>query len=535
MNDLNAIGRSFSPEQLANSPDTKATRLIPGRSALNVNEAALAELVQRHWAVAAEATVPETTGLAVSQVPEAVVPVVPEVPEPVIPVVPEVPVVIEPVVPEAPEEEDAQILPVPPRRRIWPKILATVALLALAVGGTLFLHFHSCENAATLANRSRYTDARDALFLPVLTQFHDPDFLPYLDAGAALEAGDYDQVRSILSDLSNPNYRRAAIIRMDADYFEGREAMKRGDFSLAVSYLEPLAKQKHRDSSVWLQEAQYQVAMRALGSGDYDLALQYLELLAATDYEDSATLLLEISYQKGAEALAQGNFRQAMSYLENLIDRNYSNSLELYCQAKLGCAVELISHEQNITDMTSGLTYLKQLIEDNYTQAKAPYDAARKAIYGRAIQLYESGNLTSAASHFSIIRDYSRTEDYLTLCKAHEYEVSLEDLWKLRGFADANQLLLTQDYLCQFLMGHWTTSNDTYYCTMESGTNGFDYYFSYNLPWQYNGNFQIVDGIYQVFHNGGSPQNEFRFTIVSWDRIQVYCYKNGSTYYLNRQ
>lgn len=264
--------------------------------------------------------------------------------------------------------------------------------------------------------------------------------------------------------------------------------------------------------------------------GDYDDAIAILAPMSG--YRDCADLLNRINYAAGNAALEQGNLVKAMQYLEPLAAQNYSNSRALYHQAKLDYALERVNYLSNIESVETGLAYLDALVADGYTPARGALTNACEIIYQHAIALYNNTEIYNARSYFSLIADYSRANDYLTLCAAWYLEASVEELWAIRDFADAESMLY-QDYLCEFLVGSWYTGDRSYYGIMEP--SGDEYTFTYNLPWQYSGNFEIVDGVLKIFHNGSATSsNEFRFTINSWNEITVYCYKNGKSYTLYR-
>lgn len=374
-------------------------------------------------------------------------------------------------------------------------LAAVAACLVLAVGITAFLYSSRYEDAQQLADEGLFGKAQDTLALSFITELHDPEFVQYLEAGVLFTDGDYAGAEALLQ--SNPNYR---------------------------------------DSAGLLRQISYLKANAYLEQGDYESARELLEALADQGYSDADVLLQQVEYAQGSACLEQGNFVKAMQYLEPLAGDGYMDSLELYREARLGYAIERINDIYNYDSVKNGITYLNELIQEGYAPATDALSSAQETVYQYAIGLYED-NRIEASDYFDLVKGYSRANDYLTLCRTYDYSTTLEDLWALRGFADADELLYSQEYLCRFLVGSWYTSNKSYYCIMEDmdQSSRYDYYFSYNLPWQYSGDFEIIDGILKVFHNGGTNSlNEFRFTIDSWNQITVYCYKNGSSYTLYR-
>ena len=93
-----------------------------------------------------------------------------------------------------------------------------------------------------------------------------------------------------------------------------------------------------------------------------------------------------------------------------------------------------------------------------------------------------------------------------------------------------------------FLRSRWEDgqSNNPYFFEISKDSddkNKDDYHASSNLP-QKNatGYFSITDSIYSIGDFGGENSTKiFRFSIIDEDTINVYCYKDGSTYKLYRQ
>lgn len=388
---------------------------------------------------------PEPTPIAAPE-PE---PVAPPKPEPIVTPEPEVSIEI------APQPETVT----PPQKRWMPRILlAAAAVVALAVGLCLHLHFDSCKDGIRLATLSHFHEARDAIFLDGLVGLHDPEFADYLEGGERMLDGDYDGARALLAPLAKAGYQNCPDLLREIDYRQGCDALDRGDLAEAIRRLEPVAAIFYKDS--W----------------------------------------------------------------------------DLYCEARLARGLELVEGLRDIDSVVNGLLLLSGVAGDGYAGGTDAIDYAHGVIYEHAVSLYGQGDLPGALDFFSQVGDYADAEKYILLCNTYWGTTTVDELWSLRGFSNADELLLTQYYLCEFLLGTWRTYNQTYYLTMEAYTGQYAYYCSYNLPWQYSGDFEIVDGVYRVFHNGGSSSlSEFRFTLESWDKITVYCYSDGSTHTLYRQ
>ena len=269
--------------------------------------------------------------------------------------------------------------------------------------------------------------------------------------------------------------------------------------------------------------------------GDYDGARALLAPLAKAGYQNCTDLLREIDYRQGCDALDREDLPEAIRYLEPVAAIFYKDSFDLYCEARISRGLELVTNLQNINSVTEGLLLLSGVAADGYPGGQEAQNHARELLYSHGVSLYEKEQPEKALEYFSLTNGFGDTDKYITLCYACQGAVTLEELWAIRGFANAEELLLDDFYLCEFLLGNWKTANGNYYFKMEANTNQYAYYCSYNLPWQYSGDFTIEEGVYMVYHNGGSARSEFRISINDWNQINIYCFKNGSTYTLYRK
>lgn len=435
--------KALAADIIENQPDTKAARLPARYEDGQASETAGSQeiaLVRTREIIPAgsQAVIPAGTNDVVSPDPTGTsVDTTPSGPE----------VIIEPTVTS--RRKRKPLLP----------ILAVAAALILVGSLSIWRHFKTYEHAVGLAESGLGLKAADdTIFLPFLTNFHDPEFLTYLEGQVALGDGNYDLCREILQPLADAGYRDSDEVIRLANYRQGRDA---------------------------------------LNSRDYPLAIQVLKPLAAQDYQ---------------------------------------NSRELYCEARVSYGLQLVENLTDINDVVDGLNLIRGVFSENYSAGFSALEYAHTIIYEHALNLYWQGNLPDALDYFSQLDNFADSQDYVTLCNTYWGTTTLEELWGLRGFANADDLLLSQYYLCEFLLGAWHTSNNYYYFTMEANTASYAYYCTYNLPWQYTGDFEIIDGVYRVFHNGGATSlSEFRISIDSWDQITIYCYSNGSYHTLYRK
>lgn len=416
-------------------------------------------------------------------------------PEPVIPAIPE----------SAPEDggkkakKAKKVKEKKKKSKVGGIVTAIVLLgLALVIGILAFLYVDSYQEAIRYSEKGLFREAEMSLNFSFVTEIHDPEFLTYIEGGKLLESGEHARARQILQPLADSGYRRAKIM---------------------------------------IQEADYQLATGYMNAMDYDAAIELFESLAASGYLDSAEKVNYCLYHKAKGLQERGKYQEAIKLFEKLRDENYADSRSQLQKTQLLYAQSCIEGGNKYDTVKKGFDMVKALKKEGYNPASTYWKSMLNTIYDYGVEEYRKKNYDAAEKMFNLIAGHSRSADYLTLCKAHDGEASVDELWKLANvsFEDARSLLTTGDYMCEFMIGHWTGSG--YYFTMEYYQGyEYQYYATYTLPWQYSGNFEFVNGHYRVFHNGGTTSlNEFRFTIESWNAVKVYCYKNGYTYTLYRQ
>ena len=180
----------------------------------------------------------------------------------------------------------------------------------------------------------------------------------------------------------------------------------------------------------------------------------------------------------------------------------------------------------------------ESLEKADYLNAADKRHDIKKQIYEEGIKLYRQEDIKiNAIRYFSTIAPYLRSDDYLTLAKRNDYYA----IRKLIGFEDANQVLL-KFFPFEFLTGEWKTRDEKYYFSInEHGTT------NYNLPHltMEHSSYDMADGIFFLYKQDidaitkvlGNYEriNVFYFYIDDADTINIYCYKDRSTYTLYRQ
>ena len=115
----------------------------------------------------------------------------------------------------------------------------------------------------------------------------------------------------------------------------------------------------------------------------------------------------------------------------------------------------------------------------------------------------------------------------------------IANLWELDFVKNA---VKTDDEIFQaYLIGEWWTSDTTYYFKLTK-KDAYTTNSTYNLPSEkvdHLPNFFIKSfvftRVYEVYQEGDETNDQFKFTIIDANKIDVYCYKNGTTYTLYRK
>lgn len=309
-----------------------------------------------------------------------------------------------------------------------------------------------------------------------------------------------------------------------------------GDFSRAGTYLKGAPFAGWHDPEL----SRYIAAGMLLEDRRYDEAAAMFADLEG--YLDSAGLVHEAAYRNAAKLADAGNFEAAIAGYESLAEIGYRDSGERADATRYRYGAYLY---YEAGDSTEALAVLNALTGNGYRadEVSELLTAVKDSIYRDAQEAYHSGEYESAEKWFQLIAPHLRSGDYLILIEAkipvsYTFIASKKDyvnnqLIPLLDFEDAAEILISTQELAQnFLLGTWKTGGGGYYFRMERDTD-----ISYNLPWfDYGDSYFITDGAVVLNNTGtGGEQNLFRFTVRSENCVDVYCYRNGSTYTLYRQ
>lgn len=417
------------------------------------------------------------------------------------------------------------------KKRRTKKILSiTIPSAIVAVAGVLAaLHFIGISSAKKYADSHLFASGRNAIILDFSTQLLEPDLVAYLDAGVLFEQGRYTAASEAFDRISS--YKDSAELSLESLYQEGLSAMNQQQYSIAESIFSQLAQNNYKDSSELAEKVtnlKIDAEIAALKeSRDYPTLIGYLNQLAKQNRSGAKDQLNGTYFEAADYYYSIGDYQQAYTMIEPLKDTD-PDALEMYRKSRIAYANKNI---MNGFGLSQNLKIITDLINEGYAPATTALSTAKSNIYAYGRAKYKISDYTNARTAFGLISDYGSSAKYLTLISAQRKQASLKDLWAIRDFEDAGDLLLTEHYLTEFLTGNWKTKDRSYYFEINSdGQSG------YNLPWQYSGSYYYIDnGTYSVGNTKSAAKKEFKFTIVDWNTIEVYCYKNKSTYTLYRQ
>ena len=378
--------------------------------------------------------------------------------------------------------------------KVSAKTIAVVATVVLVVA--LLGTYVGCYiGAKTNAKNGDFAVADNLLFMPTITKIHDAKLVAYVEAGQLMTARNYGEAKTAFEGILG--YLNADELALEADY---RHATQYAD------------------------------------ANEFDKAIAIMSALEKSGYKDANDKVLEIQYRKGIYLLLEKeNYSEADKIFTQLVKKKYDGAEDMRKETQYLWAGSLIEKEDYIG------AYKKLLNIKTYSDVKQVLSALEEVIYLEGQELYYANKFSDAETRFECVSSYSNSKKYLILIDARglsawtDPEGTAKKLEEIFYFEDASELLVAStDVACYFLLGNWRTSNGSYYFKMElSDDDEYSFWSSYNLPW-YGGSFIIEDGVYSVSNDSYEDKPQYRFTLLTPDSMEVYCYKNGTTYTLYR-
>ena len=184
--------------------------------------------------------------------------------------------------------------------------------------------------------------------------------------------------------------------------------------------------------------------------------------------------------------------------------------------------------------------YAENIDSSSLPEAKQALEDLKEATYKEALSRYDREDWTTAKEYFRYIENYKDSAKYVVLSGAHvghvySLEFSLDDLLEIIDFKDTKEVLVNGEWAIKFLRGTWKDRTGNYYFSL--GPSGEDNQTSYNIPWLEleNATYLFEDGVYTLKSATGETKKVFQFTVINEDTIDIYCYKDGSSYTMFRQ
>lgn len=356
-------------------------------------------------------------------------------------------------------------------------------------------------------------------------------FYGYSTVQKGLETGNIDGVSPFFLKLARKTDKN-----LDA-YIGAMELLDSGDFESAEQAFSDMG--GYRDSDEMILESRYRKGKNLIEKQEFEDATAVFEALG--DYSDSIEMVKEVSYQKGLFALKNEDFATAKHSFEELAkDPCYKDS-DIMCQ-EVQYQIALYQYNKGYTRIA--FNQMSTLASEGYQKAAADIDALREALYLEAVNRYRENEILQAEEAFEDLGNYKESAVYLKLIDISRGSRYL-DFLKNPNFAkenidyllehiqleDADRLIFIDNaYAQEFLRGKWRTSDGYYDFSM-----GSDNRTNYNIPDVRNGGtYSFVYGTYVIDVNGKEYDN-FEFTAINRNTIDIYCYADGYTYRMYRQ
>lgn len=309
-----------------------------------------------------------------------------------------------------------------------------------------------------------------------------------------------------------------AVAYCQVRYSQAKTALNKDDFDEAKDILGSIL--FYRDADELLLECEYRQAKEFIADGNIEKAREIIDGLDG--YKDSLTLLEKCDYEEARSLMEEGKYSEALDFLKPL---DYKNSKYLANE----CIYRLAVSDMEKEDYLSAKEQLEKLENTTEFESYYKYDSTLEEvmseIYLKGEKYYEDGKYSQAKKYFEHTKDYSDTSKYLTLIKARESSVDLEELVSLIGFADTEKILLEDKYLIDFLDGTWSQYTDIKegkYLKIDSGENSSEQ----NITYDSGNRFKIENGIHYIGY-GDDMTAQWSYEIISENIIEVYVYSEG--------
>lgn len=300
----------------------------------------------------------------------------------------------------------------------------------------------------------------------------------------------------------------------------------------------------------------YNKATKLLNDGQYDDARAiFLDL---NDYKDSREMAKECLYQEAIFDMREDRYLEAYNTLVDLDDYRQTQTkiddcIEAWARYALNSdnTQDSIDFNENVMLNTERSQRVYAVVED-YINSHSRYNFFENSITSESTgeEYYPGEAVLNILNTLSTsVGKSSELKVVFERLTSHEsgsgfgydgdwyiqHENVIRELWDFDFIQD---YVTTDGIIFDFMNGRWTNYEGSKYITFVRNDDN-SHQSTYNLPWgekpagtKY---INIVDCCF-IFtdENSNELAKVYKFTFSTFDTMEVYCYSNGSTYYLSR-
>lgn len=284
-------------------------------------------------------------------------------------------------------------------------------------------------------------------------------------------------------------------------------------------------------------------AEKLLNQGEFDKAKKIFDSLGMTE------MVNECNYQLGLEAYHNGNYEKAMYIFEDLADLNYKDSKEANKTSEFYYATEIVMQKDE-KNYNKALVLHLDLIFKGMPEAEESLNLILPTVYDYMVRSYNKGRYSEIKDLVETLDKigYKDSKQYKILLRRHnsfnlfsvtsqdEFRITNNELQILLGnidLADTKEALLSNHRTARmFLEGTWVANTGAEFSIDNTG------YLSDGLPRVIYGEgyWEIEDSNLKWYTSYDTTKKlDKKITIVTRDKIEIYCYANSQTYTLIRQ
>lgn len=203
----------------------------------------------------------------------------------------------------------------------------------------------------------------------------------------------------------------------------------------------------------------YKDALAKMENGSYSEAVLDFESLG--NYKDSKAKIRECKYLMAKELLTTGSPKEAKDILLGI--GKYKDTPLLIKDCDYEIALD------NLDAMNPDDAYDAFVRLGNYKASKQNLKIAQRMLYDRGVEYYRAKQYSLAEKDFKKSVNYGREKDYLFLIKSRDgNQKRIPGLLSLMDFEDVKDILMSDEYLPEFLLGFWTCDDKHFSISREN-------------------------------------------------------------------